>query len=65
MIFGFAFPKKSWTIPEIIETFENQAKEIRIGIENNDLIIEVVLDEKTIRKFREHKVGIEKLFYED
>jgi len=65
MIFGFPFPKKSWTIPEIIETFENQAKEIRIGIENNDLIIEVVLDDKTIRKFREHKVGIEILFYED
>jgi len=59
------FKKRSWSLPEIIEEFEPSAKEIRVDVENNDLIIEVIIDENIKRKFREHQVGVVRVFYED
>jgi hypothetical protein len=62
--FYFGIGRKSWTLMEILKTFED-AKEIRIGEEDEKMVIEVVLDDKTIRKFKEYIYGYNKFFYEE
>ena len=49
---------------EILKTFED-AKEIRIGEEDEKMVIEVVLDDKTIRRFKEYIYGYNRFFYEE
>jgi hypothetical protein len=60
----FTFWKKTWSLIEILKTFLDIAKEIKIGEKEGKLTIEVKLDENNTRVFEEYRYGYNSYFHE-